>query len=133
MCCASNTGYLLTGCSSGTTADVDTASNTAVGVDVGSDADIHIPMGDHACIAGLGCLRNGMTAAPNLVLSVFHFLVLPFGHDCSINQVLEGGESVVHQLVMQGLTKPLMNMYCLLASRVDVYYLLASELTSSSA
>jgi hypothetical protein len=32
----------------------------------------------------------------NLVFLVCHLLALPFNHDCSVDQVLEGGESVIH-------------------------------------
>jgi hypothetical protein len=63
----------------------------------------------------------GMVAAPglrstNLALSVFHVSVLPLSHYCSINQMLKGREGMVNQLVMQGSAKPLINLYCLLAS-----------------
>jgi hypothetical protein len=48
-----------------------------------------------------------MTATPglrstNLALPILHLLTLPFSHDCSVYQVLEGGESVIHELVMEG-------------------------------
>jgi hypothetical protein len=39
----------------------------------------------------------------HLALPIFHILALPLGHDCPIDEVLEGGEGVVHQLVMQGI------------------------------
>jgi hypothetical protein len=63
----------------------------------------------------------GTTAIPglrstNLALLVLHLPTLPFSHDCSTDQVLEGGESVVHQLVVKGATNPLRKRYCLLAS-----------------
>jgi hypothetical protein len=55
---ASDTGYLLTGCSGSTAAAAaDTASETAVGV--GADSVADTPVGDHACSAGMDCLRNG--------------------------------------------------------------------------
>jgi hypothetical protein len=38
----------------------------------------------------------------NLAFHVFHLSTLPFSHDCSIDQMLEGKESVVHQLVVKG-------------------------------
>jgi hypothetical protein len=67
-----------------------------------------------------------MTATPGLRSTnfAFHFLhlpTLPFSHGCSVDQMLEGGESVVHQLVVKGSTNPLRKWY----------YLLASVLTSS--
>jgi hypothetical protein len=52
----------------------------------------------------------GTTTTPSLrstdlAFPILHFLVLHFGHDCSIDQVLEGGESVVHQLVVKGVNQ----------------------------
>jgi hypothetical protein len=37
-----------------------------------------------------------------LALPVFHLPMLPLSHYCSINQVLNGRESMVHQLVVKG-------------------------------
>jgi hypothetical protein len=47
-----------------------------------------------------------MTATPNLrstklAFPVLHLSTLPFCHDCSVYQMLEGGEDVVHQLVVE--------------------------------
>jgi hypothetical protein len=63
----------------------------------------------------------GMAATPglrstNLELPIFPLVELPLSHYCSINQMLEGREGMVHQLAMQGSTKPLKNLYCLFAS-----------------
>jgi hypothetical protein len=56
-CSASDIGYLPVGCSDDTAAAVGTASETAAGTDADSDADI--PVGDHACLAEMNCLRSG--------------------------------------------------------------------------
>jgi hypothetical protein len=61
-----------------------------------------------------------MTSTPglrstNLAFPVLHLQTLPFCHDCFVDQMLEGGESVVHELVVEG-TNPLRKRYCLLAS-----------------
>jgi hypothetical protein len=56
-CSASNTGYLPAGCSNDTAAVVGTASETAAGTGVDSDAGI--PVGDQACLAEMNCLRSG--------------------------------------------------------------------------
>jgi hypothetical protein len=56
-CSASDTGYLLAGCSDDTAAAVGTASETAVDTDAHSDAGI--PVGDHACLAKMNFLRSG--------------------------------------------------------------------------
>jgi hypothetical protein len=42
----------------------------------------------------------------NLAFSILHLLALPFGHYGSIDQMLEGKESVVHQLVVKGVNQP---------------------------
>jgi hypothetical protein len=49
-----------------------------------------------------------MAATPNLrstnlVFPVLHLPTLPFCHDCSVYQVLEGREGVVHQLIVEGI------------------------------
>jgi hypothetical protein len=41
----------------------------------------------------------------NLVFPVLHLPALPFDHDCSIDQMLEGRESLVHQLVVKGVNQ----------------------------
>jgi hypothetical protein len=51
-----------------------------------------------------------MTATPgmrstNLAFLVLHLPTLPFSHDCSVDQMLEGRESVVHQLVVEGINQ----------------------------
>jgi hypothetical protein len=38
----------------------------------------------------------------NLAFHVLHFPALPFRHYGSVDQMLEGRESVVHQLVVKG-------------------------------
>jgi hypothetical protein len=58
-------------------------------------------------LLGWTAWEAGATAAPglwstHLVFSIFHLLALPLGHDCSIDQMLEGGEGVIHQQGMQG-------------------------------
>jgi hypothetical protein len=52
----------------------------------------------------------GTVAAPslrstNLVFPVFHLLTLPLSHDGSIDQMLEGRECMVHQLVVKGVNQ----------------------------
>jgi hypothetical protein len=41
----------------------------------------------------------------NLAFPVLHLPTLPFRHDCSINQMLEGREGVVHQLIVEGVNQ----------------------------
>jgi hypothetical protein len=56
-CSASDTDYLLAGCSDDTAVVVGTASKTAADTDADSDADI--PVGDQACLAEMNFLRSG--------------------------------------------------------------------------
>jgi hypothetical protein len=39
----------------------------------------------------------------NLTLAILHLLALLLCHDCSVDQVLKGGEGMVHQLIVQGI------------------------------
>jgi hypothetical protein len=48
--------------------------------------------------------------------------MLPFSHDCSVYQVLEGGESVVHELVMEGTNQSSQKVVLPLCIRVDVFW-----------
>jgi hypothetical protein len=41
----------------------------------------------------------------NLVFPVLHLPTLPFSHNVSIDQLLEGRESVIHQLVVEGINQ----------------------------
>jgi hypothetical protein len=68
-----------------------------------------------------------MTATPNirstdLALPVLHFPMLPFNHDCPIDQVLEGGESVIHQLVVEGINQSSQEAVLPLSIRVDILW-----------
>jgi hypothetical protein len=52
----------------------------------------------------------GTTAPPgprstNLALPIFHLPALPLSHYCFVNQMLEGREGIVHQLVVQGVNQ----------------------------
>jgi hypothetical protein len=41
----------------------------------------------------------------NLAFPVLHLSALPFSHDCPVDQMLEGREGVVHQLVVEGINQ----------------------------
>jgi hypothetical protein len=69
----------------------------------------------------------GMTATPNLrstdlAFSVLHLPTLPFSHDCPVNQMLEGRESVVHQLVVEGINQSSQEAVLPLGIRVDIFW-----------
>jgi hypothetical protein len=75
----------------------------------------------------VGCLSSGDAATPdlrptNLAFPVLHFLVLPFCYDCSVDQMLEGGESVVHQLVVKGVNQTSQKMILPLSICVDIFW-----------
>jgi hypothetical protein len=68
----------------------------------------------------------GTTATPglrptNLALPIIHLPTLPFSHDCSVYQMLEGGESVVHKLVVEGINQSSQKVVLPLSIRVDVF------------
>jgi hypothetical protein len=68
----------------------------------------------------------GTAAAPNLqstdlVLPVFHLSALPLSHDSSINQMLEGREGMVHQLVVKGVKQTSQEMVLPLGICVDIF------------
>jgi hypothetical protein len=37
----------------------------------------------------------------DLALAILHLLTLPLCHDCSVNQVLECREGMIHQLILE--------------------------------
>ena len=48
--------------------------------------------------------------------------MLPFSHDCSVYQMLEGGESVIHQLIMEGINQSSQKVVLPLGICVDVFW-----------
>jgi hypothetical protein len=67
-----------------------------------------------ACVAGTTATPS--LRSTNLAFSVLHLPTLPFSHYCSVDQMLEGLESVVRQLVVKGVNQTSQKRYCLLAS-----------------
>jgi hypothetical protein len=68
-----------------------------------------------------------MTATPglrstNLAFPVLHLPTLPLCHDCSVDQMLEGRESVVHQLVVEGINQSSQKAVLPLSIRVDIFW-----------
>jgi hypothetical protein len=41
----------------------------------------------------------------NLAFPVLHLPMLSFSHDCSVDQMLEGRESVIHQMIVEGVNQ----------------------------
>ena len=58
----------------------------------------------------------------NLVLPILHLPTLPFCHNCSVDQMLEGGESVVHELVVEGINQSSQKAVLPLSIRVNVLW-----------
>jgi hypothetical protein len=58
----------------------------------------------------------------NLAFPVLHLPTLPFSHDCSVDQMLEGRESVVHQLVVEGINQSTQKVVLPLSIRVDIFW-----------
>jgi hypothetical protein len=56
-----------------------------------------------------------------LALPVLQLPMLPFSHDCSVDQMLEGRESVVHQLVVEGINQSSQETILPLGIRVDIF------------
>jgi hypothetical protein len=69
---------------------------------------------------------EGTTATPglrstDLALPILQHPTLPFSHDCSVYQMLEGVESVVHQLIMEGINQSSQKAVLPLGICVDVF------------
>jgi hypothetical protein len=54
--------------------------------------------------------------------------MLPFCHDCSVYQVLEGREGVVHQMVMEGINQSSQKEVLPLGICVDVFWGITRQL-----
>jgi hypothetical protein len=57
----------------------------------------------------------------NLVFPVLHLPTLPFSHDCSVDQMLEGREGVVHQQIVEGVNQSSQEAVLPLGIRVDIF------------
>jgi hypothetical protein len=69
----------------------------------------------------------GTNATPDLrstdlAFPVLHLPTLPFSHDCPVDQMLEGRESMVHQLVVEGINQSFQEMVLPLSIRVDIFW-----------
>jgi hypothetical protein len=57
----------------------------------------------------------------NLAFHVLHLSTLSFSHDYSVDQMLEGREGVVHQLVVEGINQSSQETVLPLGIRVDIF------------
>jgi hypothetical protein len=67
-----------------------------------------------------------MTTTPDLrstdlAFPVLHLLTLPFSHDCPADQILEGRESVVRQLIVKGANQSSQETVLPLSIHVDIF------------
>jgi hypothetical protein len=76
----------------------------------------------NAGVAGMTattCLRS-----TNLVFPVLHLLTLLFSHYGPV-EMLEGTESVVHQLIVKGINQTSHKMVLPLSIRIDIFWCIA--------
>jgi hypothetical protein len=57
----------------------------------------------------------------NLAFPVLHLPTLPFSHNGSIDQMLKDRESVVHQLVVEGINKSSQKTVLPLVIHIDIF------------
>jgi hypothetical protein len=62
------------------------------------------------------------------VFPVLHLPTLPLCHNCSINQMLEGREGVVHQLIVEGIDQSSHGAVLPLGIRVDILWGITGQL-----
>ena len=64
----------------------------------------------------------------NLTLAVLYLFTLPLCHDCSVNQVLEHGEGMIHQLILQRVDQASQETILSLGVGVDIFRTIARQL-----
>jgi hypothetical protein len=64
----------------------------------------------------------------NLALAILHLFALPLYHDRSINQVLECGEGMIHQLILQRVDQASQETILPLGVGVDIFRSIARQL-----
>ena len=74
----------------------------------------------HAAASRLG--------STDLALTIFHLLALSLCHDCSVNQVLECWEGVIHQLILQRVNQASQKTVLSLGVGVDIFGSVARQL-----
>jgi hypothetical protein len=64
----------------------------------------------------------------NLALMILYLLTLPLCHDCSVNQVLECQEGVIHQLILKRVNQASQETVLPLGVDVDIFWSIARQL-----
>jgi hypothetical protein len=79
----------------------------------------------------MGAIVAPRLRSTNLALSIFHLFVLFLSHDGSVDQVLKGGEGMIHQLVVQGINQASQETVLSLGISVDIFRSIAGQLQKS--
>jgi hypothetical protein len=64
----------------------------------------------------------------DLTLAILHLFALPLCHDCSVNQVLECREGMIHQLILQRVDQASQETILSLGVGVDIFRSIARQL-----
>jgi hypothetical protein len=64
----------------------------------------------------------------DLALAILHLFALPLCHDCYVNQVLECGEVMIHQLILQRVDHASQESILPLGVGVDIFGSIARQL-----
>jgi hypothetical protein len=64
----------------------------------------------------------------DLVLAILHLFALPLCHDCSLNQVLECREGMIHQLILQRVNQASQETILSLGVGVHIFRSIARQL-----
>jgi hypothetical protein len=65
------------------------------------------------------------------VLAVFHLPAVPLSHYSHVDQMLEGREGVIHQLIIQGINQSSQESVLPLSIGVDIFWCVARQLRES--
>jgi hypothetical protein len=79
----------------------------------------------------MGAIVAPRLRSTNLTLSILHLLALLLSHDCSVDQVLKGGEGMIHQLIVQGIDQVSQETVLPLGICVDIFRSIAGQLQKS--
>jgi hypothetical protein len=64
----------------------------------------------------------------NLAFPILHLPTLPFRHNSLVDQMLEGREGVVHQLIMEGISQSSQEAVLPLGIRADIFWGITRQL-----
>jgi hypothetical protein len=76
----------------------------------------------------MGAIAAPMLRSTKFARGILHLHTLLLRHDCFIEQVLEGGECMVHQLVVQGTDQAYQETVLPLGICVDIFKSIAGQL-----